>query len=211
MEKPEIKNNRYGVPMEHYLSLYRDIDPQRRAEELGLPYADGVFSITMYGNAYRISWPDGAMTADEPKALVSDEVKIMLLRYLISGMVLPSSGTYMAFPQLPGAAIYTATYNGRCIRRAAYRFGSDLDGLKRAAEKLGGKPVSNSDAGYDFAFLGNYHVQMLIWEGDDEFPPNAQFLYTDNFAAGFSAEDGVVAAEILITALGILTGKPKKA
>lgn len=202
MKKPEVINNRYGVPLEHYLSLYRAIDPERRAGELGLPFGGGAFRVTMYGNEYRVSWPEGTVRSDEPRAVTGDEARIMLLRYLISGMVLPGSGRYMAFPQLPGAAIYTATYNGRCIRRAAFRFGSDLEGLKRGAERLGGTPVPNSDAGYDFAFLGSYHVQMLIWEGDDEFPPNAQFLYTDNFAAGFSAEDGVVAAELLITALG---------
>ena len=35
--------------------------------------------------------------------------------------------------------------------------------------------------------------------GDDEFPPNAQVLYTDNFADCFAAEDRVVAGDILIS------------
>ena len=43
-----------------------------------------------------------------------------------------------------------------------------------------------------------YKMRILVWEGDDEFPPNAQVLYTANFADGFSAEDRVVAGDILI-------------
>ena len=42
---------------------------------------------------------------------------------------------------------------------------------------------------------------MLLWEGDDEFPPNAQLLYSANFADGFAAEDRVVAGDLLIGAL----------
>jgi hypothetical protein len=42
-------------------------------------------------------------------------------------------------------------------------------------------------------------MRILVWEGDDEFPPNAQVLYSDNFAEGFAAEDRVVAGDILIT------------
>jgi hypothetical protein len=29
-------------------------------------------------------------------------------------------------------------------------------------------------------------MQILVWEGDDEFPPNAQVIYSDNFADGFA-------------------------
>ena len=42
---------------------------------------------------------------------------------------------------------------------------------------------------------------MLFRSGDDEFPPNAQVLYSDNFADGFAAEDRVVAGDILISTI----------
>ena len=38
-------------------------------------------------------------------------------------------------------------------------------------------------------------------QGDEEFPPNAQVLYSDNFAEGFAAEDRVVAGDILISTI----------
>jgi hypothetical protein len=41
----------------------------------------------------------------------------------------------------------------------------------------------------------------MVWEGDDEFPPNAQVLYSDNFEEGFAPEDRVVAGDILISVI----------
>ena len=64
---------------------------------------------------------------------------------------------------------------------------------------MGAEAVSHGDAGYRFDLIGGYQMQILVWQGDDEFPPNAQVLYSDNFAEGFAAEDRVVAGDILIT------------
>ena len=44
-------------------------------------------------------------------------------------------------------------------------------------------------------------MQILVWAGDEEFPPNAQILYSDNFVDGFAAEDRVVAGDILISSI----------
>ena len=73
--------------------------------------------------------------------------------------------------------------------------------FRAAAEKLGGLPLRHGDAAYEFDFLDNYRLRLIVWEGDEEFPPNAQLLYTANFAEGFAAEDRVVAGDLLITSL----------
>ena len=70
-----------------------------------------------------------------------------------------------------------------------------------ACERMGGEKLPHGDAGYGFAFLGGYRMQIMIYAGDEEFPPSSQILYSDNFASGFSAEDRVVASDILISAI----------
>lgn len=97
--------------------------------------------------------------------------------------------------------MYIKPYTGRVLTRAAFTFGTRIDAFRRAAEKLGGIPLSHGDAGYQFTLVGGYQMQILAWEGDDEFPPNAQVLYSDNFAEGFAAEDRVVAGDILISTI----------
>ena len=97
--------------------------------------------------------------------------------------------------------MYIKPYTGRVLTRAAFTFGTRLDAFRKAAEKMGAVSVPHGDAGYLFELVGGYRMQVLVWAGDEEFPPNAQVLYSDNFAEGFAAEDRVVAGDILISTI----------
>ena len=99
---------------------------------------------------------------------------------------------------MPWGEMYIKPYTGRVLTRAAFTFGTRVASFRAACEKLGALPLPNGDAGYEFTLVGDYRVRILVWEGDDEFQPNAQVLYSDNFADGFAAEDRVVAGDILI-------------
>jgi len=87
------------------------------------------------------------------------------------------------------------------LTRAAFTFGTRVAAFKAAAEKMGATPLNHGDAGYQFDLIGGYKMQIMVWEGDDEFPPNAQIIYSDNFETGFAAEDRVVAGDILISTI----------
>jgi hypothetical protein len=66
---------------------------------------------------------------------------------------------------------------------------------------MGAKALPHGDAGFQFDLIGDYAMQIMVWEGDEEFPPNAQILYSDNFEEGFAPEDRVVAGDILISTI----------
>ena len=66
---------------------------------------------------------------------------------------------------------------------------------------MGAIRLPHGDAGYQFDFLGGYRMQIMVYAGDDEFPPSAQVLYSANFESGFAAEDRVVAGDLLITSI----------
>ena len=55
------------------------------------------------------------------------------------------------------------------------------------------------DASYELEVLPNYRVRLIVWEGDDEFPPNAQILFSANFPVSFSAEDRTVVGDVVIS------------
>ena len=63
---------------------------------------------------------------------------------------------------------------------------------------MGALPIKEGDVGFQFEIFPGYEIRFLLWEGDDEFPPSSQILFSDNFAAAFHAEDLVVACDILI-------------
>ena len=65
-------------------------------------------------------------------------------------------------------------------------------------ERMGAKKLPMGDASYEFEFINGYFVQFILWAGDDEFPPSAQILFSDNFPLSFSAEDMAVVGDITI-------------
>lgn len=108
-------------------------------------------------------------------------------------------GIWKTFREMPWGELYIQPFTGRCLTRGGVHLWRRLAAVPAACEKLGAKPISHGDAGYEFPFFGPYAMEILVWEGDDEFPPSAQILYTGNFAEGFAAEDRVVAGDILIS------------
>ena len=126
-------------------------------------------------------------------------VQTFLLRYLLESRDVAWTGEWKTFREMPWGEMYIKPYTGRVLTRAAFTFGSRVAAFRAAAEKMGALPLPHGDAGYQFDLIGGYQMRLLVWEGDDEFPPNAQVLYSDNFADGFAAEDRVVAGDILIS------------
>jgi hypothetical protein len=57
------------------------------------------------------------------------------------------------------------------------RFGDDLDGFRRAAERIGGRPVPMADAAYRVNPFPRVPFYYLLWEGDAEFPARMSILF----------------------------------
>ena len=193
-----IENHKEEVPFAHYEGLFRSLDPREAAARTGAKWDGKEFYVNLLGREYAISHPDYALRALDGGAIPPLPTQTFLLRWLLESRQARSLGQWKTFREMPWGEMYVAPYTGRCLTRAAFTFGTRLAAFRAACEKLGGEPAKNGDAGYEFHFVGGYKMRILIWEGDEEFPPSAQILYSDNFAAGFGAEDRVVAADILI-------------
>ena len=196
----QIENHKEEVPFSYYEGLFKSLDPQEAlARRQGIRWENGAFHVTLLGREYEISHPVYAISAKDGGSLPPLPVQTFLLRYLLEGKDAAWAGGWKTFREMPWGEMYIKPYTGRVLTRAAFTFGTRIDAFRKAAEKLGALTVSHGDAGFEFTLVGNYRIRILVWEGDDEFPPNAQVLYTDNFAEAFAAEDRVVAGDILIS------------
>ena len=159
------------------------------------------FSVKLLGRVFAISHPVYTITAKDGGAVPPLPTQTFLLRYLLECKDVAWSGQWKTFREMPWGEMYIKPYTGRVLTRAAFTLGTRLDAFRAAAEKMGAMPLPHGDAGYQFELVGGYRMQILAWAGDEEFPPNAQVLYSDNFADGFAAEDRVVAGDILISTI----------
>ncbi len=193
----QVENHKEEVPFSYYCEKFQAADPVEMALRSGAKWDGKVFTLTLLGTEYAISHPEYTLTPDNAPL----PLQTFLLRFLLEGKRGAVSTDYKTFREMPWGELYIQPFTGRVLTRAAFTFGTRIDKFRKAAEALGGLPLSHGDAGYEFELTDNYRLRLLVWEGDDEFPPNAQLLYTDNFVTGFSAEDRVVAGDLLIGAV----------
>ena len=197
----QIENHKEEVPFAHYEQLFRSLDPLEAAARTGAKWDGKEFYVNLLGREFAISHPEYAVRALDGGNLPPLPTQTFLLRYLLESRDVAWQGEWKTFREMPWGEMYIQPYTGRVLTRAAYTFGFRLASFRAAAEKMGALPVKHGDAGYEFPLIGDFKMRFLIWEGDDEFPPSAQVLYSDNFAQGFAAEDRVVAGDILITTI----------
>ena len=199
----EIKNNKDEVPFQHYLEQFQQMDPEDAVRRLEIPFDGKAFTIGFLNQTYTITWPEYTISSGEPSAFALGrlQAQTFLLRYLLVGKHLPAAGGWKTFRQLPWGEVYLQPFNGRCIRRSAFAFSRDLNKFAAASRKLGGAEIRQGDRGFEFPIVQDYRIRLSVWEAAEEFAPNAQILFSDNFAAGFLADESVAAAELLIGAL----------
>ncbi len=197
----QIENNKEEVPFSYYEERFRGVDPLEAVERTGAKWDGKEFYVNLLGREYAIAHPDYALRPLDGGGLPPLPVQTFLLRFLMESKQVSWAGQWKTFREMPWGEMYIKPYTGRVLTRAAFTFGTRLAAFNAAAEKMGATAVSHGDAGWEFTLVEGYRMQILVWEGDDEFPPNAQVLYSDNFAQGFAAEDRVVAGDILISTI----------
>ena len=195
----QIENHKEEVPFAHYEDKFRGLDCVEAAARTGAKWDGKEFYVNLLGREYAITHPDYAIRALDGGAVPPLPTQTFLLRYLLESKQVAWAGAWKTFREMPWGEMYSKPYTGRVLTRAAFTFGTRVAAFQAACEKMGARKLPHGDAGYEFDLIGGYRMQILVWEGDDEFPPSAQVLYSDNFADGFAAEDRVVAGDILIS------------
>ena len=198
----QIENHKEEVPFAHYEEKYRELIPDEVISRVTDVKWDGEeFYVNLLGREFALAHPIYGIRAVDNGPVPPLPTQTFLLRYLLESKTVEWAGTWKTFREMPWGEMYIKPYTGRVLTRAAFTFGTRVDAFRAAAEKMGATALPHGDAGYQFDLIGNYRMQILVWAGDEEFPPNAQILYGDNFAEGLSAEDRVVAGDILISVL----------
>lgn len=198
----QVENHKEEVPFAHYEELFAACDPGDVIARLEDVSWDGrEFSVKLLGRNFAIAHPVYAIRALDDGKVPPLPTQTFLLRYLLESKTVVWGSQWKTFREMPWGEMYIKPYTGRVLTRAAFTFGTRVEAFVNACEKMGAQALRHGDAGYQFDLIGGYKMQIIVWEGDDEFPPNAQVLYSDNFAEGFAAEDRVVAGDILISTI----------
>lgn len=170
---------------------------------------EDAFRVGFLGRVYRVSYPEFEFAA-EGAAQGAKEIplqeQVLILHYMTAaGEAL--SGEWVAYREIPGAGFYFSAFVKRAVDPLKKAFGDDVSALKAASEKIGGKAIDAGDAGYEFPVFPKVPVQLILWEGDEEFPSEANILFDDTAGSHLSPEDIAWLAGMLVYRLmGVARG-----
>ncbi len=208
------KDSKEQRPYEHYLAAYKEMDPKEISERTGFPYEEetGLFTVNLMGSKYLVSFPDYEIHHEEDSVGVyplddAMNAKILIIRYMTERQTVPSSGKFLTYHGVPWGEVYFRQFQGRCLMRLAFSYGNKLEMFQKVMEHLGAERSAEGDCAYTLEFMEQFFVKFILWAGDDEFPPSAQILFSDNFAVSFAAEDLAVVGDISINMMKALEKK----
>lgn len=205
MDFDYAKDSKEQRPYEYYLKTYQEIDPKEISERTGFFYDEEkkVFTVVFMGSTYEISFPDYKISHKEDEKGVypleeAMNAKIFMVRYLSEKAKTLSSGKFLTYREVPWGEVYFRQFQGRCLMRLVFSYGNKLEAFKKVMTAMGAKPLEQGDCAFELEFMEGFFIRLILWEGDDEFPPSSQILFSDNFAVTFAAEDLAVAGDICI-------------
>jgi hypothetical protein len=161
---------------------------------------DSLLRIPFLNRVYQVTFPDFRFQDEaEPEKEVPIQEQVIILHYLVGVRNAPAlSKNWIAYREIPGASFYFSAFVKRAIDPLKKVFGQNIAGLVKTAKKLEGRAIDAGNAGFEFKPLPKVPLQVILWEGDEEFPPEANILFNDNAGEILSPEDGAWIAGMLV-------------
>ena len=183
--------DRLAPVVEEARAVLRSVGPGKLALRSGCQQDEnGDFRLAFFWQEYVISPQDLTVRRPATGEACSSFTQSLILTYLATADGTTPSSRWVGFRELPDGMFYVQAFQGYTGGRLVRELQGGIDGFRRGAEALGGKPLELWDAGYAFTVFPRVHLALVYWEGDDEFPSQARVLFEDS-AARYMSTDGL--------------------
>ena len=124
--------------------------------------------------------------------------KILIAHYLLGATGEWTPGKLITFRQIPDGHFYFDAFQRRARDPLLNFFGNNGKLFVKCAEMMGATHVENGDFGMEFRVLPQICIQLVLWHGDEEFPPDATILFDENIQHHLPVEDIAVLCGSLV-------------
>jgi hypothetical protein len=104
---------------------------------------------------------------------------LALLHYLLEARPQDLSGRWIGEREIPGGELFFRGPHKLPLDPLTAIFGPKPEIFRRAAEEMNGIPVRMGDFAFQFSTLPRIPLLLVLWEGDDEFPPQLLIRFDD--------------------------------
>lgn len=146
-------------------------------------------TVPFFGQPRQVVWPEVRVDPPEGQGDLPLTEQILILHYLLRTTGEPLSGREIDFRDVPEGGFYWSAFVSRAKKPLLETFGQDLDLYLKVAAALGGTIGTQGDASATFPAFPLVPVTHILWQGDEEFPPEANILFDSTIPQHLSTED----------------------
>lgn len=150
----------------------------------------GQLRLALLGREYYIAPLEFSVQRVEDGRPADAFVTSLILTYLAMADGTPSSGEWIGFRDLPNGMFYVQAFQNYSGNRLVRELTGGLSAFSRAAQALRGMPLGLGSAAYAFDVLPRLQLAVVYWEGDEDFPAQAQELF-ERSAPHYMPTDGL--------------------
>lgn len=171
--------NLVEIPPQHWEDIeLRDIEKvcekasaiNRSSTGLLLPFLNEYLLVDIRNKSLFRQSQEGLERIDNPL------LGLLCLVYLLNVSSEPLSQEMISVHELKTSHFFKGPHELK-VRPLLERYGNDLDGFKKTAERVGGEAIDMADAGYKFSVFPKVPLYYLFWEGDQEFGSTLSILF----------------------------------
>ena len=151
------------------------------------------FSLLFLNQALRITWPDLKVVSQKTGEEVPIQQQVLILHYLHGAWASSGAGPageWISFQEIPDGRFYLDAFHRRAKNPLVETFGEKPEVMvKLAKQAYGAEPFDQGDASVILRPFPLVPVALILWEGDEEFPPEGNILFDHTIVEILSAED----------------------
>ncbi len=166
----------------------------------GAVFENSSYKINFIGTDYEIGMPDVRFITPGTITIV----QVLILHYLTAIEKQTANGDFINFKGIPDGMFYFKSFQQRVLNKLIETFKECPEKLLKAGKAIGGKKWGIGDYSVAIQVFPRVEMVFQLYPADDEFPADANILYSDNIVNFLPAEDAAFLGGYLV---GELSGK----
>ncbi len=202
LSKPDLpKQDHYEQALRLGLEAFDRKDPGRLAISAGGRLEGRTFVLPHLDRTVNLDLDTHQFTVQPGNGEAPIWLAILALHYINSAPGVEPSGKLKHFREFKEGHFYEPAFNRRTKDVVIAVFGEDPSPMGDAAKKLNGRILDTGDASVELPYFPYLPITCIVWQGDEDFPPEASVLFDETADMFFSAEDMAVAGQMAVLEL----------
>ena len=199
LSEPDIHSKEsYEEALRLGLEAFARKDPGRLAAKAGARYEDRSVIVPHLDREIVLDVDRQRFTITPSGDEAPIWLAILTIHYINNAEGALPTGKLKHFREFKEGAFYEPAFNGKTKDVLVSVFGKDPSPIVEAGVKLGGKARDQGDASVELPYFPHTPITLIMWSGDEDFPPEASVLFDETIEQYLCAEDAAVAGQMAV-------------